>query len=133
MKSRAFFTKMMADRNVSDVCFATNIRSNQIYDWLKGRNRIYPQSARKLAQYFRVGPENFLEEWYEIDPADHSFGAEIKRRRLRMGFSLMDLSHKLGYADKTICNWEHNQLRENKHDEIRKLFESVESDFLKMF
>lgn len=133
MNSRAFLTAMMANEKVSKVCIKVGCRPNQLYDWLKGKSRIYPKYARKLAEYFQVGPENFLDEWYEIDPADDSFGAELKRRRLKMGFSLMDLSHKLGYADKTICNWEHNQLREGKHAEIRKLFESVESHFLKVF
>ncbi len=133
MKSRAFLTRMMADKSITEVCLATGLATNQIYSWIGGKNKIYPQSARRLARFFKVGPENFLEEWYEIDPEDTSFGAEIKRRRLKMGFSLMDLSLRLGYADKTICNWEHNQLRESRHDEIRKLFESVESHFLEVF
>lgn len=133
-ESRAFLVKIMAERKIhpSQLYKDLAVSPSLISNWLRGINKIYPKYARVLGRYFGVGPENFLEDWYKIDPNDKSFGTELRRRRLRMGFSLMELSFHIGYCDNTLCNWEHNKYRKKQKDDILMLFESVESNLSKI-
>lgn len=132
-EARAFLVKMMADQSVPEVSVAINCRADQLYSWLRGKHKVYTKHARNLARFFGVGPENFLDEWYAIDPEDMSFGAQLRRERLKMGMSLAELSYRIGYADKTICNWEHNNIKEKKQEEVWDLMALVKKDLPEVF
>ncbi len=132
-EARAYLAKMMANCTVPEVSIAINCRADQLYSWLRGKHKIYTKHARSLARYFNVGPENFLDEWYELDPADTSFGTELRRERLRMGMSLREMAYRIGYADKTICNWEHNQIKEKKQEYVWTLVQLVKKDLPEVF
>jgi len=149
-QGRAFLIKCLANKQVISVAREIGVRPDQMAEWVKGTHKIYPKIARKLGRYFHVGPENFLDQWYDIpkpiskggpkgdsgseDVSGEGFGNELKRWRLRMGLSMTDLAVRLGYCEKTICNWERGyNLTKEKQDAIRMLFESVESNLPEIF
>lgn len=132
MDARSFLIAQMAQEKPVQVAREIGVRSDQVHNWLKGTHRIQPKMARRLGRYFNVGPENFLDLWYET--TEETFGCELRRWRLRMGLSLLDLAVRIGYCEKTLCNWENGYpMTEEKQNEIRMLFESVESNLPENF
>jgi len=135
LKARAYLVKVMEGHKMHDVALTIKVRGDQFSLWLKGKHSMRTRHARRLARYFDVSPELFLEDWYQIPSDDHRLCTELKRWRLRMGLSTHELSVLLGYSQSYIVNLEagKRELKQEKIDEIRMLFESVESHLPKNF
>ncbi len=101
MNPRSHLNKCCAQCHLPTVAEEVGCRPDQLYNWLKGKHRIYTKWARRLARYFGCGPELFLDQWYD-DPSP------IRQRRLKMGLSIDELSAHLGYSSGTIHRWEKN-------------------------
>jgi len=43
------------------------------------------------------------------------------------------MAYRIGYADKTICNWEHNQIKEKKQEYVWTLVQLVKKDLPEVF
>lgn len=122
MKSQQALIELLKNRLVSDVIADLRCSNAQMRKWLLGEHKIYTKWARKFAVYFNVGPEIFIEEWYTTSEDDL-----LKRRRLRLGFSLVEMSAHTGYCEKTLWNWENGHLPEKKRMFVETVYTTVEN------
>lgn len=101
-----------------------------IYEWRKGRTKSYKKYMDRIAKFFNVPIEYFLELGYYYD-----VGYIIQEERKEQSITLKELAEHIGVSEKTLSEYEQNlrPIPEKMFDCIANAFGMSAASFLNKY